>query len=426
MAKTLTDRAIQALKPKTERYEVMDHGPGFVRGLGVRISEDGRKVFVLIKRLKRPDGTVSSPVRLRLGDYPALSLAAARTRAAEWSDLIASGIDPREERKRIEEERKLAEIRQRANSFAAVAERFFASHRFKARRRGHVVVRITRKELLPTLGPRSITKITSSDIKEIIRRTVNRGKLRFAHVVLDCATAVFNYAVDDEEILDTNPCKIKRDRIIGPKRSRQRVLDDVELRALWAATDKMGYPYGGLYRLLTLCGVRLGEAAGARWSEFNFTAKTWTIPPERFKSGVAHIIPLSDDAIDVVQGLPRFTSDYLFVGRVAAINSFAKAKTKLDKEMLAILRESNPAAVLKEFVNHDLRRTVRTRLSALKVPDHVAELVIGHGRKGLARIYDLHSFAPEMREALDRWSGALRAIVNPPSTDNVVRLRSTA
>jgi integrase len=422
MAKTLTDRTIQALRPKGKRYEVMDSGPGFVRGLGVRVSEDSRKVFVLIKRLEKG----GNPVRLSLGDYPVLSLTAARTMAAEWSNLIARGIDPREERKRIDEERRLAEMRRQSSSFAAVAERFFASHRFKAQRRAHVVVRIVRKELLPSLGPRSITEISSGDIKEIIRRTVNRGKLRFAHVVLDCATAVFNYAVDDEEILDTNPCKIKRERIIGPKRSRQRVLDDIELRALWAATDKMGYPYGGLYRLLLLCGVRLGEAQGARWSEFNFADKTWTIPPERFKSGVAHIIPLSDDAIEVVQGLPRFTSDYLFSGRVGAINSFAKAKTKLDTEMLAILRESNPAAVLKEYVNHDIRRTVRTRLSALKVPDHVAELVIGHGRKGLARIYDLHSFAPEMREALSKWSIALRAIVNPPSTANVVTLRATA
>jgi integrase len=132
---------------------------------------------------------------------------------------------------------------------------------------------------------------------------------------------------------------------------------------------------------------------------------------------------LSDDAVDVVRGLPWFTSDYLFAGRVGAVNSFAKAKDRLDQEMLAILREANPAAVLKGFVNHDIRRTVRTRLSALKVPDHVAELVIGHGRKGLARIYDLHSFADEMREALDRWSIALRAIVNPPITANVVALR---
>ena len=86
MAKTLTDRTIQALRPKGKRYEVMDSGPGFVRGLGVRVSEDSRKVFVLIKRLEKG----GNPVRLSLGDYPVLSLGEARAKAIEWSNLIAA------------------------------------------------------------------------------------------------------------------------------------------------------------------------------------------------------------------------------------------------------------------------------------------------------------------------------------------------
>jgi integrase len=433
MAKTFTDRGVQALKPRAKRYEVMDSGPGSVRGLGIRVSEDGRKVGVLIKRLKRPDGTVSSPVRLSLGEYPATSLAGLRAKAIEWSNLIARGIDPREERKRIEEERRLAEVRQQANTFAAVSDRLFASHRFKAQRRGHVVARIVRKELLPTLGPRSIAEITSGDIKEIVRRTVNRGKLRFAHSILDCATAVFNYAVDDEEIIDTNPCKIKRERIIGPKNQRKRVLSDSELRAMARAADRLRYPYGPFYRLLMLTGVRRDEASGARWGEFNLDAKMWTIPAVRFKSDRPHIVPLSDDAVALLRAIPRFTSDYLFVGQVGAVNSFAKAKDRLDRYMLLTLRAlarqrgDNPRTVqLEPFVNHDIRRTVRTRLSALKVPDHVAELVIGHGRQGLAAIYDQHAYVDEMREALDRWALSLRTIVNPPTTDNVVALRATA
>jgi len=118
---------------------------------------------------------------------------------------------------------------------------------------------------------------------------------------------------------------------------------------------------------------------------------------------------------------------------VGAVNSFAKAKDRLDRYMLLTLRAlarqrgDNPRTVqLEPFVNHDIRRTVRTRLSALKVPDHVAELVIGHGRQGLAAIYDQHAYVDEMREALDRWALSLRTIVNPPTTDNVVALRATA
>jgi integrase len=77
---------------------------------------------------------------------------------------------------------------------------------------------------------------------------------------------------------------------------------------------------------------------------------------------------------------------------------------------------------LQPFVNHDVRRTLRTRLSALRIPDHIAELVIGHGRKGIARIYDQHRFEEEKRDALEQWAARLRSIVEPQTPDNVVEL----
>jgi hypothetical protein len=82
--------------------------------------------------------------------------------------------------------------------------------------------------------------------------------------------------------------------------------------------------------------------------------------------------------------------------------------------MLEKLRKVDNKATLPPFVIHDLRRTVRTRLSSLRIPDAVAEMVIGHGRKGLQRVYDQHKFIDEMREALEAWNARLRAIVNPP------------
>ena len=74
------------------------------------------------------------------------------------------------------------------------------------------------------------------------------------------------------------------------------------------------------------------------------------------------------------------------------------------------------------WVVHDIRRTVRTRLASLRVSDLVAEMVIGHGRKGIQRVYDQHTYEPEMREALELWAARLRDIVTPPP-ENVVRLR---
>jgi integrase len=143
-------------------------------------------------------------------------------------------------------------------------------------------------------------------------------------------------------------------------------------------------------------------------------------------------VPLSDTACALLESLPRFRKgDHLFSTTFgeAPVNGFSKAKTRLDGRMLRTLRAlarqrgDNPHAVkLDHFVNHDIRRTVRTRLSALKVQDHIAEMVIGHGRKGIARVYDRYEYAPEMREALLLWAACLRSIVEPPPPANVVTL----
>jgi hypothetical protein len=91
------------------------------------------------------------------------------------------------------------------------------------------------------------------------------------------------------------------------------------------------------------------------------------------------------------------------------------------------MRHEDPQAVhLVPFVIHDLRRVVRSHLSALDIPDHIAEMVLGHGRRGLQRVYDQHKYATQLREALERWATRLHAIVTPPPapmTDNVVPMK---
>ena len=94
--------------------------------------------------------------------------------------------------------------------------------------------------------------------------------------------------------------------------------------------------------------------------------------------------------------------------------------------MLDELRTADPEATLPPFVIHDLRRTVRTRLSSLRMPDTVAEVVIGHGRKGLQRSYDQHKFIDEMREALEAWNARLCMIVDPMPANVIVLAERTA
>ena len=218
--------------------------------------------------------------------------------------------------------------------------------------------------------------------------------------------------------------------LLGEKRIRERVLDDDELRALWRASSRLGYPFGDLVRWIVLTGCRLSEATGARWSEFN--PNLWTIPAERFKQNTVHVVPLTAPMITLLNDLPRWKrGDYVFsmIGE-RPFAGFSRAKARLDREMLRSWRALGRAqgidrrnAQMERFTLHDIRRTVRTRLSALRVPEQIAELVIGHAKRGLVRIYDQH--IDEMREALALWNAKLEAIVNPQAS-NVIALRGVS
>ena len=164
--------------------------------------------------------------------------------------------------------------------------------------------------------------------------------------------------------------------------------------------------------------MRRSEVAEARWREFDLSAKLWSIPPERMKANAAHVVPLTALVVAVLERLPRFDSgDYLFTSTQGRkpITGFNRAKRALDAKMLAELGELPP------FVLHDIRRSVRTGLSALPVPDLIRELVIGHTKPGLHKIYDQHTYIDEKRHALELWWGRLQSIVEPPA-DNVVAM----
>jgi len=384
-----------------------------VRGFGLRVSETGQKTFILIARYPGSP----NPTRRAIGEYPSLSLEKARERARRWRDLVGQGIDPKAEEERL----KRIELRKQQTTFAAVAEDYLERH-VKGQRRASDSEREIRKELIAPLGERPIASITREDVVLLVDSVARRPAPYLAHIVLGHARSLFNWAINRGTYgLETSPCdRVKPAALIGPKQPRQRVLSDAELAALWHGSEELGYPFGPLYQLLVLTGARKSEVAGARWGEFNLPKKIWTVPPERFKSNASHLVPLSDAAVSIIEALPRFTKgDHLFTTTYGEkpISGFSKGKDRLDKLMVEQLG-STPSP----WVIHDIRRTVRTRLASLRIPDLVAEMVIGHGRKGLQRVYDQHTYEAEMREALELWAARLRDIVTPPP-ENVVRMR---
>jgi integrase len=424
MRKTLTDRLLRSLKPRETSFDVMD---ALVPALGIRVLPSGKRSFVLIGRF--PGGR--NPTRRALGGYGELTLEKARGKARDWLELIRRGVDPQAEEQRLRQ----AEQRRLQSTFEAVVEDFI-KEKVSSERKSKEVERDIRREFIPRWANRPITDISAQDVRDVIKAAKDRGAPYQAHNLLVLARRMFSWIIDQQVYgLESSPCeRLKPKTIIGKKIFRSRILREDELRAFWRATQRLGYPYGPLFQVLALTGQRKSEVAEARWSEIDLDRELWFIPADRMKADAAHIVPLSDDVKVILRSLPRFKrGDYLFSTTfgVTPVNGFSKAKQRVDKRMLRNLRamartrNEMPPTALEPWVIHDVRRTMRTGLSALPVPDLVRELVIAHAKPGLHKVYDQHAYLDEKRRALDLWTARLRDILKPAPSGalNVIALR---
>jgi len=439
--RTLTDRKLKSLKPDRGLEDKLGHYDAWdtdVHGLGIRVSKTGRRTFVLMARY--PGST--NPTRRRLGTYPELTLAVAREKAREWKKLIERDIDP----ETSAEEARQAELRKRENTFASVAEKYLETKVTGKQRKAREVARDFRGVFIALWGARPITSITKGDVVRLIEGVRDNGTAATmsaygkggkadqkpapaqARNLLGYLKTFFTWSAGQDEYgLEGSPCTfIKGADTFGERQSDDRTLNDAELFAFWQATGQMPYPYGPIYRLLLLSGLRLNEVADTVWSEFDLKG-TWTIPASRMKgkNGKArpHSVPLVADILAILTGLPRFNGgEYLFstTNGKSPVWVSDKVKRRLDATMLDILRErakergADPKKVtLPPWVNHDLRRTLRSRLSELRVSPDVAEAILAHVKPGIRGVYDRYDYFDEKRDALEMWAEHLHAITSP-------------
>jgi integrase len=193
----------------------------------------------------------------------------------------------------------------------------------------------------------------------------------------------------------------------------------------------MPYPYGPAYRLLLFTALRLNEAVDASRSEIDRRKGLWTIGAPRMKGqnedAVEHVVPLTREILEVFDSLPRHEGPYLFstTHGMKPVWVSTLAKQRLDELMAIELRKMDPPIEFKAFINHDIRRTIRTRLSRLRIPEEAREAVLAHKRPGIKDHYDAHDYLDEKREALEAWAAHLHTIVNLPP-QNVIDLRARA
>ncbi|MCO5129061.1 MAG: site-specific integrase [Xanthobacteraceae bacterium] len=446
--KKLTDKFVRALPkhPAPEGKRVI-HWDTEVKNFGVRVTDTGHVSFVVQARW----GGEKYSTRRRID---VATLAAARAIARDWLDEAGTGEDPRKIQEQKDAERAAAEAAEklrRENTFEKVATEWFQF--IKAQRKAPEVERDVRRIFLQRWADRPVMEITTADVDEVINSM--KGTPAQARNALGYAQRLFRWASKQPRfgLAESPAAKLEARDYVGRKRRGNRVLTDDELRLLWRAVGRLrterkrtkddssiyfpgDYPHGPLFRLLILTGQRKSEVAKARWREFDLHKRLWTIPAERMKSDRAHVVPLTDEMVALLQALPRSTSkrsdhDCLFSTTNGAkpVNSFGKVKARIDRRMLSALRalarrrgEDTAAVTLPRWTIHDLRRTVRTNLSALPIPYQVCELMIAHAMSELGATYDLHSYEKEKRRGFDLWGSRLHHILQRSPPDNVVSL----
>jgi len=420
--KNLTPTLITGLKPAPEgtRYQVMD---AQVPGFGVRVTDTGHRTFIL--RTRYPGS--ASPSRREIGNCADINLTDARDKARKWRALIGQGLDP----VLVEAAERAAVARQQAMTFESVAEDFIRE-KLPSERKGQDVEREIRRDLMPRWKDRPIASITDIDVITVIKAKIPDGKVG-ARNLLALIKRFFRWVVAQRVYgVTASPCaSLQASAIVGETNGpRDRILSEDEIFAYWRATTRMPYPFRPIYQLLMLTALRLSEVVDASLPEFDFRKDLWVIPASRMKgknSGKKqarpHAVPLIAELQELIETLPRFNGGrYLFstTNGESSVWMGTKPKQRLDRRMLITLRalarqrgDDFRAVELPHFVQHDVRRTVRSQLSRLKVPEEVREAVLAHARPGIKKVYDIHDYLDEKREALELWAARLKEITAP-------------
>jgi integrase len=339
--------------------------------------------------------------RMTLGSYPALPLAAARTRAEEARHALQTGIDPRSAAKQVG----AAQM-----TLAALVDRYVVDPD-KARLRS---IKEIRRRLavnaLPIIGYIRLNQLTRRDVKDVTDKIMRRGARTQAWHTHKDLHAVLAWGVRND-FLKANP--IAGVEKPGGFTAGERTLSDDEVRALWTVLPTALAKSKTCQRIIQLAlitGQRLGEISGMARAELDLKNKLWTIPGTRTKNKHAHTVPLSGLAIDVIRAALADAgkeSDFAFLSEDGGPLESARVTRSIAR--------AEERFGIASWSAHDLRRTVLTNLAKLGVVPHVIAHVANHRSltKGGVTFahYVTHSYEAEKRRALDLWADRLRGIV---------------
>ena len=383
----LTDTEIRQAKAKDKEYNLGDG-----KGLLLRIKPNGSKLWLF--NYQRP--YTKKRAVLSIGSYPEISLKQARQTRLKYRELLANDVDPKDYKQEQETQAKEA----LTNTFEHVANLWLESKRDTITS-GHFqqVKRSLEKDLFPELGSKPVNSLKATSFITLLRPIEAKGSLETVKRLSQRINNIMNYAVN-YGLIETNPAQAIGEIFKNPKKKHYPTLKPEQLPDLMKALNTANI------QLQTRCLIewqlhtitRPSEASGTEWSEIDFKQKTWTIPAKRMKRRIEHVIPLSQQALALLDIMKSINGNrqHVFSSRINPRKPMNSATANV------ALKRMGFGGVL---VSHGLRALASTTLNEQGFNSDVIEACLAHIDKNEVRkAYNRATYLEQRIKVMAWWS----------------------
>lgn len=307
-------------------------------------------------------------------------------------------------------------------TLGGLVPKYLQARESELRAKSHSEVSRYLKHAWQPLHSQTIDAITRQNVVTVVDDLARDSGKVAADRARMALSGLFGWAID-RGYLDTNPTLNVRAR--AQNRMRERVLTEPELLEVWNACQDDNH--GRIVRLLILTGQRRAEIGNLGWPEISLEKRQVELPERRTKNGRSHVVPLSNEALAILEGIAaKDGRDLVFGLGAGGFSGWSKAKSELNERIAEARKRAGIKKVMPAWTIHDLRRSFVTHVSERGfAPPHVVEAIVNHisgAKAGVAGVYNRAAYLVEKRQALELWGAHVAALIEGRDS-NVVPLR---